>query len=64
MRPKDAIMVNDMMLCEYLRDNESIEDEVKSKKFIREGFVITSYSIHYTKLYEISGEFEGIDGYG
>jgi len=28
MRPKDAIMVNDMMLCEYLRDNESIEDEI------------------------------------
>lgn len=52
MRPKDAIMVNDMMLCEYLRDNESIEDEVKSKKFIREGFDNIKLNRHIRPKYK------------
>ena len=30
MRPKDSIMVNGTMLGEYLRDNESIEEEINS----------------------------------
>lgn len=38
MSRKDGITVNGMMLNEFLRDKESIEDEIKSKKLIKDGF--------------------------
>ena len=58
-QPKDAIMVNGIMLGEYLRDNESIEEEVKSKKFIREGFDNVYLNRHIKEKYKSHKEKNG-----
>lgn len=59
MNPKNAIMVNDMMLGEYLRDNESIEEEIKSKEFIKEGFNPIQLKRHIREKYETKPEKNG-----
>jgi len=58
-QPKDAIMVNGIMLNEYLRDNESIEEEVKSKEFIREGFDGVALNRHIKEKYKPHKEKNG-----
>lgn len=58
-QPKDAIMVNGMMLNEYLRDNESIEEEVKSKEFIRQGFDGVALNRHIKEKYKSHKEKNG-----
>lgn len=38
MKTRHPITVEGVILDEYLRDNESIENKIKSKEFIKDGF--------------------------